>query len=89
MKKLSGKTEKNPREPQPNCSNNVLGSWAYSSCHEKRLMDIYGWGFKLYVRFCVCILSGKNILFFTFNRSVSNAQFFFVKYMFAMLPTKE
>ena len=39
-------------------------------------MDIYGWVFKLYVRFCVWQLSGKNILFFTFNRSVSNAQFF-------------
>ena len=53
MKKLSEKTEQNPSEPQPNCSNNVLGSWPYSSCHEKRPMDIYGWVFKLYVRFCV------------------------------------
>ena len=40
-------------------------------------MDVYGWLFKLYVRFCVWQLSGKNILFFTFNRSVNNAQFFF------------
>ena len=40
-------------------------------------MNVYGWVFKLYVRFCVWQLSGKNILFFTFNRSVNNAQFFF------------
>ena len=40
-------------------------------------MKVYGWVFKLYVRFCVWQLSGKNILFFTFNRSVNNAQFFF------------
>ena len=29
----------------------------------KRPMDIYGWLFKLYVRFCVWELSGKNIVF--------------------------
>ena len=40
-------------------------------------MDVHGWVFTLYLRFCVWPLSGKNILFFTFNRSVSNAQFFF------------
>ena len=51
-------------------------------------MDIYGWVFKLYVRFCVWQLSGKNIVF-TFNRSVSNAQIFFAKYIFAMVPIKE
>ena len=39
-------------------------------------MNVYGWIFKLYVRFCVWQLSGKSILFFTFNRSVNNAQFF-------------
>ena len=39
-------------------------------------MDVHGWVFTLYLRFCVWPLSGKNILFFTFNRSVSNAQFF-------------
>ena len=40
-------------------------------------MYIYGRVFKLCVRFCVWQLSGKNILVFIFNRSVSNAQFFF------------
>ena len=40
-------------------------------------MDIYGLVFKLYVRFCVWELSGKNILFFNFKRSVSNSQIFF------------
>ena len=52
-------------------------------------MNFYGWVFKLCVRFCEWQLSGKNILFFTFNRSVNNAQFFSAKYMFAMVPTKE
>ena len=51
-------------------------------------MDIYGWVFKLYVRFCVVIVWQKHIVF-TFNRSVSNAQFFSTKYMLAMVPTKE
>ena len=27
-------------------------------------MDVYGWLFKLYARFCEWQLSGKNILFF-------------------------
>ena len=40
-------------------------------------MNAYGWVFKLYLRFCVRQLSGKNILLFTFNRSVNNDQFFF------------
>ena len=62
------------------------GLWPYSSCHEKHPMDVHGWVFTLYLRFCVWPLSGKNILFFTFNRSVSNAQFFLVKYMLAMVP---
>ena len=39
-------------------------------------MNVYGWVFKLYVRFCVWQLSGKNILLLTFNRSVNNAHFF-------------
>ena len=39
-------------------------------------MNVYGWVFKLYVRFCVWQLSGKNILFFTFNTSVNITQFF-------------
>ena len=52
-------------------------------------MSVYGWVFKLYVRFCVWQLSGKNILLFTFDRSVNKAQFFSAKYMFAMVPTKE
>ena len=39
-------------------------------------MDVHGWVFTLYLRFCVWPLSGKNILLFTFSRSVSNAQFF-------------
>ena len=91
-KKLSEKTEQNPSEPQPHWSNNILGSlslsnrfWSisvrdhnrpYSSSREKRPMDVYGWAFKLYVLF-VWQLSGKNILFFTLKKSVSNAQFFF------------
>ena len=41
-------------------------------------MNLYGWVFKLYVRFHAWQLSGKDILFFTFNRSVNNAQFFSV-----------
>ena len=78
-KKLSEETEQNPSEPH---SLAVLfkvylqGAIAYSSCHEKHPMDVHGWVFTLYLRFCVWPLSGKNILFFTFNRSVSNAQFF-------------
>ena len=40
-------------------------------------MDVYGWVFKLCIRFCVWQLSGKNILFLAFNRSASNAQLFF------------
>ena len=41
-------------------------------------MNVYGWVFKLYVRLCVWQLSGKNILFFAFDRSVNNAQLFFL-----------
>ena len=41
-------------------------------------MNLYGSVFKLYVRFCVWQLSGKDILLFTFNRSVSKAQIFSV-----------
>ena len=31
-------------------------------------MNVYGWVFKLYVRFCVWQLSGKSILFFTLGQ---------------------
>ena len=39
-------------------------------------MYIHGLVFTLYLRFYVWPLSAKNILFFTFNRSVSDAQSF-------------
>ena len=39
-------------------------------------MDVHGLVFTLYLRFCVWPLPGKNNVFFAFNRSVSNAQFF-------------
>ena len=45
-------------------------------------------GIYTIARFCVGQLSCKNILFVTFNRSVSNAPIFFAKYMLAMVPTK-
>ena len=73
-KKLSEETEQNPSEPH---SLAVLfkvylqGAIAYSSCHEKHPMDVHGWVFTLYLRFCVWSLPGKNISF-----SVSNSQFF-------------
>ena len=51
-------------------------------------MDVHGLVFTLYLRFCVWPLSGKNIFFFTFKGQLAMA-IFFVKYMFAMLPTKE
>ena len=52
------------------------GLQLYSSCHEKHPMDVHRWVFTLHLHFCVWPLSGKNISFFTFNRSVSNSQFF-------------
>ena len=91
-KKLSEETEQNPSELKPHWSNNILGSLSlrnpFRSISVTRhshiqvptrnvLMNVYGWVFKLYVRYCVWQLSGKNILFFTFSRSVNNAQFFF------------
>ena len=80
-KKLSEETEQNPSEPHSLAvlfKVYIYGAiWPYSSCHKKHPMNVHGWVFTLYLRFCVWPLSGKNILFFTFNRSVSNAQFFF------------
>ena len=40
-------------------------------------MNVCRWVVKLYARFCVWQFSGKNILFFNFNRSVNNVQIFF------------
>ena len=36
------------------------------SCHEKRPMDVHGWVFKLYGRFCVCNIAVSIALFNSF-----------------------
>ena len=46
-------------------------------------------GYLNYMYVFVCGNCLAKTLFFTFNRSVSNAQIFFAKYIFAMVPIKE
>ena len=66
-KKLSEETEHKIVNPNPIevitfldrhrlailCKVYLQGPQPYSSCHKKRPMDVYGWVFKLYGRFCV------------------------------------
>ena len=101
-KKLSEKTEQYPVNSNPveviKLSDHyrlaiifklyLYGAMSYSSYHEKRPISIYGWVFKPDAHFCVRQLSGKNILFFTFNRSVSNAQFFLFYFIFCQISIK-
>ena len=40
-----------------------MGLQSYSSCHEKRLMDVYGWVFNLQGHFCVWQFKTNSIFF--------------------------
>ena len=52
-------------------------------------MNVYGWVFKPYVRFCVWQLSSKTYCFLPSIGQLTMRNIFSAKYMFAMVPTKE
>ena len=52
-------------------------------------MNVYGWVFKLYVRFCVGKCLAKTYCFLLSIGQLTMPNLFSAKYMFAMIPTKE